>query len=446
MKYLGAASVVVMVVLLALAWWSHVGLKSVRREHEKLTREARAMGLSTTEDGQVVREPAAKLEDRKPPSQQAENAEALMRKLESFAEGGRLFTEGSESEKLEAMEKMLSLVARMQRLDLRQLQLIDEMVRQAYKADRKARGELAQIYQILLYDMSKERPASSLDLMKRMADTGDFSLVIDMIMGRALSDWASRDPAMAAGWYEGVKEGLKPYQKGRFLEELIKGIAKTDPVEAHQTLQQLGEAGNPEFVMEIVKGARKGGDRSAFLEILRKEHRRGEGKQRSNNYLGVLAVGDTRGHRGFEAESGWIEQAGLTNEEMSDVLEAVNKYSPSEEKGQWLEWLQERDLPEEKIKEETASLLRNWVLKDFQMAGEWLVQQPEGELWNQAAGVYADTIFQEFPKEAVLWLESLPKGDDRQRLSQSFYARWPRDSPEEKAAAESFAQREGISE
>jgi hypothetical protein len=351
---------------------------------------------------------------------------------------------GGESGQLAFMDDMLVVGERMRQMNDQELESLAEMIGKANEADGDSGEELARTTLFLLFELCRDRPGISLGLMQDMAGMGDFSPMSDMMMGRGLSDWASRDPRLAAAWYEEQKGNLKGYQVAGFARELIVGAAKTDPVEAHRILGSIGESENEKLYLDMVKAAHDSEDRLALLEILREEHPAGAEGEDTANYLGILAVGDNRGHRGFDLESEWIEQAGFTDEEMADVLAAVRQYAPSDEKGEWLEWLQERDLPPEDLEGQTTSLLENWILEDFQSAGEWLVEQPAGEFWNQTAGVFAKTIFTEFPQEAVLWLESIPPGEDRLRVSRSFYQQWPKETPEERAAAESFAEREGL--
>lgn len=111
-----------------------------------------------------------------------------------------------------------------------------------------------------------------------------------------------------------------------------------------------------------------------------------------------------------------------------------------DESGRWLEWAAEI-LPASEGDECILQMMRNWVWRDFQSAGQWINACPEGPMKLTAIRAYAETLARTEPEAASQWAMTLPPGGDRDSTLKNILAAWPKEDAAGKAA---FADQHGF--
>jgi len=264
----------------------------------------------------------------------------------------------------------------------------------------------------------------------------------------AMRAWAKLDPHAAQAWLQENRDHLAAPLASSVRNALIDGAAAGDPMLALQLFSESGRAPR-ELSTLIERDCHSAVERLAFLAAWREWRATlptgAIDKDVTTACLAALAYGAMEDRPvAFKATSECLTQAQFTPAEMERLtVMDFAQYLKPEETGQWLEWL-EKSWPEKYATSCRQSLMRS--LQSSVAAAEWLMQQPDSPRRREMVGECADEAFLSNRETSIRLVLSLPAGEERQRLLAQLYFIWPKEKPEDKAAAEAFAKEHGLEE
>jgi hypothetical protein len=429
-------SAIILIVAAAFGWQGQRQLISVRTTHDKLVKEAAALGIATGSDGSTNQAIATRRHER--PDKVAA-AKAVAAELIAFAREMEEFEESGEQPDAEAMKRIVDFMDRMLSLDASQMKILIAEFRAASDLKDETRQGML-MFSIMT--LSNNHPRTALELFTESSDLlGDNRMMAKHAMGGALANWAKDDPLGALEWIRANKEKHPDLVTEDAMTHLVAGVASKDPVLAFQFLGELDESQRSDGISNIVRAATTPEQRTATLAALREHSENNPDKDILKDGIRDLVFGDDSR---YDETASWIASANLTQEELESATRAMTYRVKTAETGQWIEWLSTSGLPENAARDRAYSLAANWTEKDYQAAGKWLASAPDSPAKHSAASAYATKVYPYEPEIAMQWLQTLPPGSDRNKTLENIHEAMPRVSEAEKAAAEAFALEHGL--
>jgi len=155
--------------------------------------------------------------------------------------------------------------------------------------------------------------------------------------------------------------------------------------------------------------------------------------------LNALVFGRISGIGSFTEMTKWISSASLSNEELVAATNGMQDKVRVGETGQWLDWLEKNDMPDDVSKLRAFDLATKWAEKDYKAVGEWLNSKPDSPEKAAVVSAYAAVAYPYDPETATLWLQTLPQGPDRAKALETIYQSMPVNSVEAEAFASEFS-------
>lgn len=116
---------------------------------------------------------------------------------------------------------------------------------------------------------------------------------------------------------------------------------------------------------------------------------------------------------------------------------------PNKEQDKWLAYLARSEMDPSQMEQATTSIMKRWAKSDFNAAGAWINQQPQGPQRNMSIQTFAQTIAPHEPEAAATWALQLPGSDDKTTLLRTIRTHWLSKDP---TAEGTVNQRLGILE
>lgn len=435
------ASIVLTFIILAigatLRWQDHQRLEVIRTEHDKLVAMAAGAGITLGEgdSGHGIRVTKREREDREAIARlAASDLIAFAREMEAMEESGKGKDENMQKRILEMMDRMMAL-------DSSQLKILIAEVR----ANRDLKDDMRRgIIGFSIMTLANDHPQAALTLFTEASEDFKDDGMGKHVISTSLAKWAKDDPMAALAWVRENGKRFPDLVNDDAKKGMISGAAASDPGLAFSLIGELGFKDASGAIDKIVGAARTPDERTATLAALR-DHLAASTDPESIPDISGGAIREltrSAAEDGFEAGSKWIEEAGFSNDELSQIG-GFSHTIKSDETGKWVEWMG-KNLPAGKSDDSIRDMVSNWTRNDYQAAGKWLATTPEGAARNASVRAYAETVAKYDPETAAQWAMTLPAGADRELTIKSIYQDWPRKDDASKAARDAFGKAHGI--
>lgn len=445
MKLSLAVSILILAIAAGLGWHGHQQLSTVRATHEKLSAEAARLGIS---DSGNAAAPAVATKHAIREDKQAE-AKKVAADFIAFAREMEAIEERGEKPDAETMKRVMSFLDRIFSLDASQMKTLIAEFRDARDLKDQTRQGFVMF---AVMSLSNDHPQAAIALFTESGDLlGDNAMMGKHIIGGALANWAKDDPMGALEWVR--KNGKKHPDliNEDTKASLLAGVAAKDPKLAFTLISDIygadADSDRQSAISRIVSAARTPEDRTLVLAALR-DYAAGlkDDAARGNTLkqgIRELAFGGYR-QSGFESTTAWLENAGLTPDELATATESMPHAVKLDDTGRWIEWLGDSGLPEKTAKDRAYQLASGWTQQDYQAAGKWLAAAPDSPEKQSAVRAYAEKVFPYEPDIAIQWALTLPPGKDRTETFRQIHKSMPKDNDDQKATAEAFAKEHGV--
>ena len=434
------ASYVIAALILAagacLGWRDHQELVATRSKNTELLTEAAVFGI--TPDPQHPREKVFVSHQRES-RPKLTSAEYIAFVKEMMAKEEKAQGKGPDQETTNRIKAFEDRIAALDAESIKRL-----------IADLRSTPELNEKYRngalmIALMTLSKQYPEAALTLLAESENLLQPYMRKHLATG-SLSNWAKTDPVAGVKWVKEHGEKCSDLMDDSLKRGLLSGAASQDPKLAFQLISDLKFKNADNAFGAIIEATKTPAERTATLNAL-------------HDYASTLEDSKTRAHAidytlslfadavaesGFQNAAHWFETAKLSPTELQSLSRGLSYdfISPGEA-GQWVEWM-EKTLPSDQASKQISSLVDDWTEKDYQAAGTWLTQAPEGPAKQAAVRVYVEAVASYVPETAAQWAMTLPPGKERDASLKKIYQKWPKKDPAAKAAAEAFADQHGI--
>lgn len=405
-----------------------VDLAAERDRHRRLVERATALGVAGAPggDGTEAASRMARRQQESPrdPAELAKEVAGVFRKLKSLS------AETDQANRDEIVRVCLA--------SLEELMLVDP------ETFRKMFGELAansgmnpqersELLQVLLGLNAPDKLPVSAELFLQYRE--QIGAEDRSPLGDILDKWAANDPAAAFAWLGEHPDLLGGDSNSPVLIKALTGAASRDPAFAFAEMNRRipNEEERRRLVNRMASRLQDDTDRTAFFTRLRLED--SEGMKR--NALEVMGQSFSSSDSGKLND--WLKSVAATPEETAEIARGVT-YSDNSEPGGWMTWLSQA-LPPDEFGERSQDFLNRWIQNDYRAAGEWIDDQNNGPLKEQAVGLYAQKIAVRFPENAADWAMTLPAGSARRNVLGKIHDTLAKRDP---AAAEVFAEEHGL--
>ncbi len=434
-----ALSLLILAIGAALGWQDHQRLTIVRAGHAKLVAEAAKSGitLDPTRPENGLRTTKRERENKEIEAKKAA-AEfiAFAKEMETVEKKGSPPDEATQKKSMAIMDRMMSL-------DAAQLKILIAEVRAAKDLKDETRQGLIGFSVMTL---ASDHPQAGLTLFTESSDlfTKDSTMAMgQQVISSSLAKWAKDDPTAALDWLSRNGEKFPDLIYDNAKRGMISGVAANDPKLAFKLIGELETKGGDGAIRSIIDAAKTPENRTATLAALREHFAslpEGEVRDQASSSA-IQSLAQNAAKDGFEAGSKWIDNAGLTLEQLAGIAEGSFYYNiRSDETGRWIEWMG-KTLPVGKSDDGIRNLVNRWTEKDYRAAGKWLSSSPDGPAKNVSIRAYAETVSEYEPETAAQWAMTLPPGKDREETLKNIYQNWPKD---DEAAKEAFSKLHGI--
>jgi hypothetical protein len=438
---------VLLVVALGFGWHNHRQLAHLRDARLKLVAQAAAKGISLDPEtpSQVSLPSKLPRVDRVAEAKQVSAGFiAYAKEMRGLGEKWDLFALDETTRR-----RIIAQMDRVSFLDAGQLKiLIGEL-----HANPDGSDQRRYLIGFALHRLMKNHPREMLAIL--METPGLFEGVqgrgswAQSLVEKALCRLAEYDLAAARRWLDQHRDVLSAAAVDDVMQRLIGGAAAQD---LRLALEMTDESGmvSPHFLSHVIAQAGPQ-QRDRALPLLREwTAARPDAATPdliSEDALKILAFSDYdsagSGRGSFEKSSAWIDQAGLSPEELELVTGNLQNHIEIKESGHWIEWLG-RSLPDEIAQRRVRSTFDYWVEADYRAAGTWLEAAAEGPMKDSMVDAYVKKVSPMGKEAAIRLVLALPEGGKRDGALKELYQRWPRKDEVSKAAAEAFAEEHGI--
>jgi hypothetical protein len=258
------------------------------------------------------------------------------------------------------------------------------------------------------------------------------------VVERLLGTWATIDPVAALAWLRKTGARDAKLVTDMTKQALLAGVARKNPVLAFQLMDEPDLKDCGLTARGIADTARTPADQRAMLDALR-----GLAADSGRDLAvasGLRALGMRMAGQGYDATIAWLSAAQPSPQECLSLVQGLNYFQTKDACGKWMEWMGGH-LPPEKVDGKVMELMADWTAQDYQAAGAWLANTPDGPAKQVAVVAYAKTVAPYDPVTAAQWAETLPAGNTRRTVLQQVNVEWNQLDP---AAAAGFAKKHGL--
>jgi hypothetical protein len=431
MKISIAISALILAAAAGLGWQLDGRLVAARADERKLAAEAARFGISAG-DAHSTRSAKGVRIDRE--------AEARFLAIE-YVQLAKISGNGG---KLDAalQSRNRECWLRISALDPSGLKILIADVLASRELDEKIRAE--RVVYLLRMILAKKDPRGALAFVMEhsaaLKDDREFAYVISDSLG----EWAKDDPLAAVEWMKKNAAEFPDAMKAQSRQNVFHSVAEKDPRLAFSLIAGLGLNDSDSFdaLHTIVTAARTDEQRNTTLALLR-EYREAhkddkEARHAADQMVGYFSWGFEKGD--FDAATRWIASANLTSKELDRFCESLTGNYDGDEQVRWIEWAG-GNLPPGKGDPIIINLISRWTEQDYEVAGKWLGDVPDGPAKNAAIRGYALTIYKHDPETAMQWIMTLPPDERREKTLRFILVNKLQDDPAGKGA---FAKEHGI--
>lgn len=424
MKISIALSILILAIGAVMAWNDQHDLTSSREIYRQVAAEAAELGIASSGSEAATSSRAAK---RGRDVVKISPPEYIAYLKEMIALGSTPPDESLEKRGSEITERLNSLNANELNALIEAL-LAEEGITAEAKSGRV--GYLVGLLQ-------KSDPQAALELFVLHPATSERSSIPD-----TLSRWATDDPLAALDWVRAHAVTHPDLVTDEAKRSLIEGAAAQNPKLAFEILRECDPERKIGGIYGLMRAAKTDEQRTETLIALREHLGSIPDPSKANDLrraaIGELAYSSTR--NGYDAAQKWLASAKLSQDELYDFSSALVSIRVDSDVGRWVEWMGKNAAPKQ-LNIQVFNLVHSWTKRDYQAAGEWLSNTPDGPSKIIAIKTYATTIASHEPEVAAQWLDTLPPGKDRDSSFRGIHSSWPKNDPQGAAA---FAEKHGI--
>ena len=438
MKASFATTALILAAASCLAWRDHQEFIATRNRNVELLTEAAALGITPDPQhprGKVFvnpqRETRAKLT--------SVEYIAFIKEMKAKTKTAESATESRQ----EIMNRYEAFMERVSALDEGELKRLVFDLQSSPELDDESRKRALSI---ALSTLSNHYPQTALRLLTGSEAFGIQGITLQHLASSALSNWAKSDPVAAVKWVKENGEKASDLVNDSLKCSLLSSAASQDPKLSFQLIGELKFKDTEEAFSAIVRAAKTSEERTATLNALRAFTSTLEDSKARTAALdqSMSSFASDVAPNGIDRAVAWFDSAKLSPAELQGFSRGLSTYSiKSAETGQWVEWMG-KTLPADQASKQISSLVDEWTEKDYQAAGTWLTQAPDGPTKQAAVRGYVEAIASYEPETAEQWAMTLPPGKERDGSLRKIYQKWPTKDPADKAAAEAFADQHGI--
>ena len=429
MKISIALSLLILGIGAVLGWHAHQQQTTDRTSYEQLLAEAAQAGI--TLDPTQVKDAMRGTKRERERKNTGVDVKKVSAEFIAYAKEMDATEHKSGPRDEAALKKWLKINDSIMSLNAAQLRVLIADVRG--RSDLKE-GNLQDLVSVSTMALAKNHPRDALMLLTESADILKNSSLTRFAVSSSLTNWAKQDPTAALEWVRTNAKRFPNLLDDNAQYGLISGTAGNDPKLAFKLIGELGLKDGDAAIDLITRAVKTQQERTATLAALRAHLATlPEGAKRDETSKTALrALGRNAVEEGFEAGSKWIDSAGLTSNEISEICSNSLKINRAES-GQWVEWMGAK-LSGDKSATGIRRLVSDWTEGDHQAAGKWLAATPAGPTKNISIRSYAETVAKYEPETAAQWAMTLPPGQDRNETLKRIYEKWPQGDETAKAA------------
>ncbi|MCF7673969.1 MAG: hypothetical protein K9N23_10840 [Akkermansiaceae bacterium] len=428
MRLSTAVAVLILAVCATIGWRGQDAVRHLRGERQALVAEATALGLAVDGAAVAAGDQTRHRRAARPTVDREAEVRDFVRELLALLKDLKAGQGDAPNES--ALARITDMVERIYQLDAGQVQMLLDKIRTSPGIDDEARRNVIGFAIVSLADSHPEAAVAVYDAAQDLF-TGENTRARRDVAAKVLGTWAAVDPMAALEWMR--KTGARDAElvTDATKRTLIAGVARKNPGLAFQLIDELDLKDSGEAVRQIVGTARTPADQRAMLDVLR---------GLADGYEGMEALGAQMAGQGYDATIAWLSAAQPTLAEILWLTKGLDYPQTKTDSGKWMEWMGDH-LPQDKVDHKVMVLMADWTTRDYQAAGGWLANTPDGPAKQAAVVGYAKTVAPYDPATAAQWVETLPAGGTRQALLQQVNAEWNRMDP---AAAAAFAKKHGF--
>jgi hypothetical protein len=426
-----AATALILVIGGTTAVIRHRRFEHISREKHKLVEQAKDLGIPLPEEDQ----PATK---KRPHIEANSQAAAVAGQMVAFAKELELREKSGDATDEDFEKRGLEIQARLLELGPTQIRAVIGVLGEANQLGEETRQSMICM---VISMLGETKPAEALAIYAESAALLDGCATGSAVISSTLETWAKQDPLAALEWIRKNAELHPEMTDDDAKRDLVAGAAQKDPQLAFRLLGEIGVEDREVAIHAIVGTAKTPAKRTAVLDALRAylpklaEDDRGGVLRDSLEVMGAEIAGEP-----FESVEAWMSEAKLTADERTGFASGLSYYNTKGDTGRWIDWMT-ANLPPEQLPENVGNLIGQWTQTDYQAAGKWLSQAPDGPAKSAAVSTYAAVVAEYDPQTAVQWALTLPEGSGRDDTMEAIYQNWPK---KDAAAAQEFAKKHGI--
>ena len=427
---------VILVAGLVSGWRKERVLRTLRVEHDGLQQRAGELGIGGAGGGEDAGRAVAmrggrpvREEERVVVKEFADRLLAFAREMKEAETTGKHMDASGQKRLLEALDGMYSLNG----------DQILELV-----ADLEGRGGVddgmkKQIIGFAVLTMAEQHPERTLTYIAGNPAVMKDNPMQGHILNTALGALARSNPDAAVAWLDAHKESHPGMVTEDTRRAVALGAAQQDIAAGFRMMERLDLRSDNHAWSMLASGADTPEKKTIYLDQARAL---GGGSVAGGEQLRNEALRNLFGRvaeDGLDKASVWMQGAGLTAEETSLMVGALNPFNTRDETARWVEWLAARP-GEASAESAVGPLVRSWTEQDYQAAGNWLSRTADGPVKQSATLAYLQAVAPYDPENAEQWAETLPADKRGQAQSTILWSLRKKD-PE---AAKRFAEEHGL--
>lgn len=406
------ASLLITAIILAagglLGWKQQVRLATARGDHQAVSAEAAALGLSPGEIAAAGKPPLATKTGRIDSSAgKLAAARDFARELIDFAKEMKEHEKSGQPPDEALQARIMTTLRKFMDLGPEEIKVVIEELRDHPDVDDEMRRGIVGFAVMM---MSNEQPESALTLFTESADLVKLDGMAEHVVASALGKLAERDPFAAIDWIRKNSEKHGKLITDQARSAILASALRQDPKSGLGLIKDLGFKDDHSVLQGISGAVRTPEERDALLGVLRADPtQKGRLKETLSSIGGQLSA------EGFESSQTWLSSAKLSQEDLDTVVGSINAWNAKSDSGRWIEWM-EGKTSGEVLERKTNELVSQWTRQDYKAAGEWIGTLSPGAARTAAIKSYAETVAPYEPEAAEQWANSLPAGKEREEL------------------------------
>lgn len=414
-------------------WRNHGELVRLTHTYGQVSQQARALGI---QPGSGT--PSHRTRSNLP---RHRNDGSLAADLIAFAEELETLPEPTDSALLDEREqRMLDWQRRLSALNPAAMKSLIHEINMAGGMKDESKQDLLFL---VLQTFADSHPMAALEVVAGSPDLLKNPEARASVGSIALIKGMETDPAASTAWLKSHRD-LFPGDLGRRVtERFMRGTSLINPKAAFLLISELEVQDTGYAIAMITNPARTSAQRDATLAAFRQYLTtiQDPAQREALAWEGVSTMISTALFDGVESAIQQIGNGRFTPEEIESYAGRVSFNFREGDAPKWIDWLLE-NVPTERMSSEIIPrIFADWTSVDYQAAGKWLNNAPEGPAKTGAISNYANSLAEQHPEIAARWALTMIPGENRDQLLPRIYQSWLKTDP---SAAASFAEQNGI--